>query len=164
MAEDDKKRKPRKRAAARPKFATPSQARAQLEKKQQLDALLQTAIDSYHADRLDHAIDQLANSARNFPRAARLFGYLGFLYAEAGEHTKGAQAFRKATSLSPHSEQASLGLFHSLWRTGKTNAAFDEMRRFVKSNDSPRYRQLIRDMLADGPAEHNMPGEALLMA
>jgi hypothetical protein len=43
----------------------------------------------------------------------------------------------------------------------KTNAAFDEMRRFVKSNDSPRYRQLIRDMLAETPTQSNAPGEAL---
>jgi len=83
-----------------------------LTKKQQLDALLQTAIDSYHADRLDHAIYQLANNARNFPRAAKLFGYLGFLYSEAGEYAKGVVAFRRTTRLSPHSEQASLGLAH----------------------------------------------------
>jgi predicted Zn-dependent protease len=135
-----------------------------LTKKQQLDALLQTAIDSYHAGRLDRAIDQLAGNARKFPKAARLFGYLGFLYAEAGNDAKAVQTFRKAIGLSPHSEQASLGLFHSLWRTGRTDAAFDELRRFVKSNDSPHYRQLIRDMLADGPTEQSMPGKAVIMA
>ncbi len=135
-----------------------------LTKKQQLDALLQTAIDSCQADHLDHAIYQLANNARNFPRAAKLFGYLGFLYAEVGEYAKGVGAFRKATSLSPRSEQASLGLFHSLWRVGKTDAAFDEMRRFVKSNDSPRYRQLIHDTLADGPAGQDTAGKAVVIA
>jgi lipoprotein NlpI len=103
-------------------------------------------------------------NARAFPRAAKLWGYLGFLYGEAGENVKAANTFRKATALSPHSEQASLGLFHSLWRTGKTNAAFDEMRRFVKSNDSPRYRQLIRDMLAEIPIEPGTPSKALVVA
>jgi uncharacterized protein HemY len=71
-----------------------------LTKKQQLDALLQAALDSYHADRVDQAIYQLAKNARNFPKAAKLFGYLGFLYTEAGEYAKSAQAFRKAKSLS----------------------------------------------------------------
>jgi hypothetical protein len=66
--------------------------------------------------------------------------------------------------LSPHSEQASLGLFHSLWCSGKTNAAFNEMRRFVKSNDSPHYRQLIRDMLAEAPSKAISLKEPLVVA
>ena len=61
-------------------------------------------------------------------------------------------------------EQASLGLFHSLGRMGKTDAAFDEMRRFVKSNDSPRYRQLLREMLAETPAEATAPTAATIVA
>ncbi|MGA2583328.1 MAG: tetratricopeptide repeat protein [Tepidisphaeraceae bacterium] len=135
-----------------------------LNKKQQLNGLLQAAIDSYHAGQLDEAINHLSQSASDFPKAAKLWGYLGFLYAEAGEDVKAAQAFRKAASISPHSEQASLGLFHSLWRMGKTNAAFDEMRRYVKSNDSPRYRQLIRDMLAEAPGKSIVPAESLVVA
>ncbi len=126
-----------------------------LTKKQQLNELLQTAIDSYHAGRLDEAIHCLVRNANDFPKAPRLWGYLGFLYTEAGDDSKAAHAFRKTVTLSPHSEQASLGLFHSLWRTDKTNAAFDEMRRFVKSNDSPSYRKLIREMLAEVPDESN---------
>jgi Flp pilus assembly protein TadD len=135
-----------------------------LTKKQQLDDLLQLAIDAYHAGRIDEAIDHLAAQASGFPKAARLWGYLGFLYVEAGEPAKAQHAFRTATRLSPRSEQASLGLFHSLWRSGKTDAAFNEMRRFVKSNDSPRYRQLIRDMLAEAPGEQLAPNESLVVA
>ena len=135
-----------------------------LNKKQQLDALLQAPIDYYRAGLLDQAITHLVQSADDFPKAAKLWGYLGFLHGEAGDAVKAAQAFRKATGLSPHSEQASLGLFHSLWRSGKTNAAFDEMRRFVKANDSPRYRQLIREMLADGSDQLSDTGEALVSA
>ena len=135
-----------------------------LTKKQQLDELLQSAIDAFHAGQLDSAIALLAQRANIFPKAARLWGYLGFLYGEAGQHAKAERAFRKTTVLSPHSEQASLGLFHSLWNTGKTDAAFDEMRRFVKSNDSPRYRQLIRDMLAEAPGDGVTAKEALVVA
>jgi predicted Zn-dependent protease len=135
-----------------------------LTKKRQLDDLLQCAINAYHAGQLDTAIGHLVDRASAFPRAAKLWGYLGFLYGEAGEHAKAEHAFRKTTALSPHSEQGSLGLFHSLWHMGKTNAAFDEMRRFVKSNDSPRYRQLIRDMLADAPGEPSVSREGLVVA
>lgn len=66
--------------------------------------------------------------------------------------------------LSPHSEMASLGLFHSLWRTDRTDAAFDEMRRFLKSNDSPHYRRLLRDLLADDPGTPPRTGERLAAA
>jgi Flp pilus assembly protein TadD len=135
-----------------------------LTKKQQLDELLQSAIDAFHAGQLDEAIDLLVSHASSFPKAARLWGYLGFLYGEAGEHGKAARAFVKTTALSPHSEQASLGLFHSLWNTGKTDAAFDEMRRFVKANDSPRYRRLIRDMLAETPGDATTATDRLIVA
>ena len=135
-----------------------------LTKKQQLDELLQSAIDNYHAGEVDQAINLLAHGTSGFPKAAKLWGYLGFLYGEAGEHGKAERAFRKTAVLSPHSEQASLGLFHSLWNTGKTDAAFDEMRRFVKANDSPRYRQLIRDMLAETPGDAVTAKESLVVA
>jgi tetratricopeptide (TPR) repeat protein len=135
-----------------------------LTKKQQLNELLQAAIDSYQAGRIDAAIAHLIQNAGSFPTAAKLWGYLGFLHGEAGEHLKAARAFRRAANISPHSEQASLGLFHSLWRSGKTNAAFDEMRRFVKSNDSPSYRQLIRDMLAEKPVRQKTSRKTLVVA
>jgi predicted Zn-dependent protease len=135
-----------------------------LTKRQQLDELLQAAIDAYHAGEIDNAIGHLVDAAGSFPKAAKLWGYLGFLYGEAGEHAKAERAFRKTIALSPHSETASLGLFHSLWHMGKTKAAFDEMRRFVKSNDSPRYRHLIRDMLAEAPGESSTPREVLVVA
>jgi hypothetical protein len=41
---------------------------------------------------------------------------------------------------------------------------FPLMRRFVKSNDSPRYRQLIREMLAETPAELTAPTAATIVA
>jgi predicted Zn-dependent protease len=132
-------------------------------KKEQLAALLQSAIDSYRAGRLDQAIDVLVRNAKSFPNAARLWGYLGFLYAEASHDAKAAVAFSKAVSVSPHSEQASLGLFHSLWRMGRTNAAFDEMRRFARSNDSPSYRALLRDMLSEPPREPSAHAEVLVL-
>ena len=135
-----------------------------LTKKQQLVTLLQSAIDYYRAGKLDQAIDRLVRNAKDFPNAARLWGYLGFLYAEAGQDAKAIGAFSKAVTLSPHSEQASLGLFHSLWRMGRTNAAFDEMRRFARSNDSPRYRALLRDMLVEPPREATAQADVLVLA
>jgi tetratricopeptide (TPR) repeat protein len=120
-----------------------------LTKPQQLNELLQRAIDSYHAGHQPEAIDLLARASKQFPKSARLWGYLGFLYAESGAGPNAVKAFRKAAQISPHSEQASLGLFHSLWQLGRADDAFNEMRRFMKANDSPNYLELLRDMLSD---------------
>ena len=40
-------------------------------------------------------------------------------------------SFRRAVLLSPHSELASVGLFHTLWASGKHDAALKEMERFL---------------------------------
>jgi tetratricopeptide (TPR) repeat protein len=129
-----------------------------LTKVEKLSELLQTAIDSHQAGHLDRAIELLSDRADEFPRSAKLWGYLGFLYSENGDSKQAIRAFRKTAGLSPHSEQASLGLFHSLWRAHKTDDAFDEMRRFVKRNDSPRYRELLRNMLAEPGDRRIEPG------
>ena len=118
----------------------------------QLNGLLQRAIDAFHAGQVQQAIELLTTHAGEFSDAPRLWGYLGFLYGEAGDDGKAARALRRATLLSPHSERASLGLFHSLWRHGKVDAAFREMRRFVKEYDAPQYRELLRGMLSE-PAD-----------
>lgn len=153
MATDKKKRRAkRKPGPARRKFS--------IENRQHLNTILQAAIDAFQAGRIDEAIRDLAQGASMFPGEPRLWGYLGFLYAETGDDGNAVQALRKAANLSPRSETASLGLFHSLWRTGKTDAAFSEMRRFVKLNDSPCYRQLLRDMLADTPRPPVTRGQA----
>jgi tetratricopeptide (TPR) repeat protein len=135
---------------------------ASTKKDQRLHDLLQSSIDAYHAGSVDAAIEHLVTAARDFPKAAKLWGYLGFLYGETGQDAKAVQAFRKAAGVSPRSEAASLGLFHSLWRVGRTDAAFNEMRRFVKSNDSPQYRRLLRDMLAESPSERTRRGELVV--
>jgi len=120
-----------------------------LNKTEQLNETLQQAIGSYHAGQLTQAIAQLEGDSKRFPKSPKLWGYLGFLYSERGAETKAIRAFRNALRLSPRSEQASLGLFHSLWRAGRMDDAFHEMRRFMKSNDSPRYLELLRDMLSE---------------
>jgi uncharacterized protein HemY len=131
--------------------------------KKQIDALLRSAIDSYHAGTISQAIKVLADRANQL-NSPKVWGYLGFLYTESGDHAKAVQVLRKAVRLSPRSEPASVGLFHSLWRTGRTNAAFNEMRRFIKSNDSTHYRQLLCDMLADPPGRRTPADKSLAVA
>ncbi len=126
-----------------------------------LDHVLQQAIDSFAAGQTLQAIERLNRSKTAFPTAPRLWGYLGFLYGELGNDAMAVRAFRRATTLSPHSERASMGLFHSLWRTGKVDAAFREMRRYMKAYDSPRFRELLRGMLSDPVQPPSSPDESL---
>jgi tetratricopeptide (TPR) repeat protein len=114
-----------------------------------LDKELQQAIDLYRARRPDEAVSRLQRLSVAFPREARLWGYLGFLNKQQGRLAAAIRCFRRAVNISPRSEKASLGLFHSLWRAGKANLAFDEMRRFMKTGEPRQYLQLLRDMLAD---------------
>lgn len=54
--------------------------------------------------------------------------------------------FREIVDSQPRSDLASRGLFHSLWKLGEYNMAFDEMKRFLLIADSDDYRQLLKDI------------------
>lgn len=57
-----------------------------------------------------------------------------------------ARAFREVLKLRPKNEPASLGLFHSLWKLGDRQGAYQEMRRFLSIADSREYEQLLADV------------------
>jgi tetratricopeptide (TPR) repeat protein len=84
------------------------------------------------------------------PRSAAVYGYLGGAYFELGDYDQSTECFRKAARLSPKSELASLGLFHSLWNQDALSEAFDEMKRFLSITDSKEYQTLLRDMAIEG--------------
>lgn len=48
------------------------------------------------------------------------------------EHHLAAEAFAKVIKKKPKDGTASIGLFHSLWSSGKTDAAFEEMKRYFR--------------------------------
>ena len=104
---------------------------------------LQQAIDLYHAGRLGDAIKLLQKLGKAFPESAKLWGYLGFLNREADQPVAAARCFRNAVELSPKSERASLGLFFTLWRLKKFDAALKEMARFVLVANSKAYLPLF---------------------
>lgn len=109
-----------------------------------LDVGLQEAIDLYHAGRLRNAITLMQKLGKKFPGSAKLWGYLGFLNREADRPMAAARCFRNAVDLSPKSERASLGLFYTLWRLKKFDAALREMGRFVLIAQPKAYLALFR--------------------
>lgn len=46
----------------------------------------------------------------------------------------------------PDTELASRGLFHSLWKLGRYDEAFEEMKRFLSIADSEGYLELLSDL------------------
>ena len=105
-----------------------------------------TAVRLNKQRRSDEAISILESLRKEFAQSASVVGYLGGIYFEQGRLDKAADCFRRAVKLSPNSELASLGLFHSLWAEGKTSGALAEMARFLAVAESKEYRTLIRDL------------------
>jgi len=96
--------------------------------------------------KLEEAQRILEQLVLNGQRSAALFAVLGDVHWDRGSLDDAIHSFRKATEISPHSETASLGLFHTLWQDGQKGAAFDEARRFTKICDSEEYNILMKDL------------------
>jgi predicted Zn-dependent protease len=93
------------------------------------------------------AHEALSHLAEEYPSQPGILGMLGSVQLELGRKTEAASSFRQATLLSPESELASLGLFHSLWESGDTDSAFAEMKRFVASaGPSEEYRRVLQEI------------------
>lgn len=80
------------------------------------------------------------------PQSATVAIVLGDTYWDLGELDHALPWFLKAGDLKPSNELASLALFHCLWEMGRTDDAFDEMRRFLKDNDSDEYKQILEGL------------------
>ena len=109
-------------------------------------AKLTQAIKLNRMGKQSSALRILEPLARSHPRSAPVQGYLGGIYFDAGRIDEAVECFRRASTLSPRSELASLGLFHSLWAAGERNKALAEMRRFVSIAPSAEYARLIEDL------------------
>jgi predicted Zn-dependent protease len=115
-----------------------------------LRAKLNDAIALHRAGKSRQAARQLERLAEAHPRSAAVAGYLGGVYLDLDNPQRALVHFRRATSLAPKSELASVGMFHSLWSLDAVHEAFDEMRRFLKMSDSKEYGKLLRDLTVEG--------------
>lgn len=95
------------------------------------------------------AVQILERLDSEYPSRPFILGMLGAIYRSLGDHGRSLGYFQQAASLSPQSELASLGLFHSLWEAGRQEEALDEMRRFLSVASSEEYDLLIKESLED---------------
>lgn len=95
---------------------------------------------------LEGALQLFLGLAQDYPQTPAVYGMLGHIYRKLDRHREAAQSFRKATQLSPESELASLGLFHSLRQLGDEDGALSEMKRFLEHAKSQEYDLILADL------------------
>lgn len=112
------------------------------------------AIEMKNSGRIERTLALLRELLSELPENPGLHGMIAHAYREAGQMDRAITHFRISTLLNPNSEPGSLGLFHTLWDSGKTGAAIDEMKRYLSHHHSDEYTLLIDDLDAEsGPLE-----------
>ena len=79
---------------------------------------------------------------------------VGSLFRQSNVLPKAVSCFQTAKLADPSSSSASIGLFHSLWRSEQFDDAFDEMERFFRLSrkgqhqplDEGEYSRLLNEM------------------
>ena len=97
----------------------------------------------------DGAIRVLRDLVADFPQQAAAYLIIGDILWDEGRLPQAAAAFRVAIKHFPKLEIASLGLFHTLWRQSKTDAAFKEMKRFQSISHSQDYEEIVKEILQE---------------
>jgi predicted Zn-dependent protease len=119
--------------------------------KEEFEEQLGKALDLQSNDRIDESLELLYQLEETGIRQAAVQGMIGsLLYLRKGDAAKAMKYLKKATDVSPRSEMASVSLFHALFDMGKTDGAFDEMRRFTAITDSEEYRRILDEINASG--------------
>ena len=116
----------------------------------QLRAAVDTALKLGRAGRHREGTAALIPLARAHPQSGAIRGVLGKLFYESGDYRASAQWFRQTTRVTPTSELASLGLFHSLWNLNRHREALAEISRFLSVAECADYDAILHDLAAAG--------------
>lgn len=95
---------------------------------------------------LEAAKQLLLDLSKQDPKSPAIFSVLGDVCWDMQLLEEAVDAFRRAVSLAPKLEAASLGLFHCLWELGKRVEAMEELKRFQTTSDSPNYRDIVKEI------------------
>lgn len=109
--------------------------------------MMEEALSLQNQRRFEESIEVVLAVLLQNPRFAPAFGTLGRAYYELADYENAAEAFRSASRLSPMSELASLGLFHSLFKLGRFEEAKAEIDRFNKVSSSNIYEGVLDEII-----------------
>ena len=109
-----------------------------------LNNLLKKALELRAAGRLSSALAVLRPLMQQRLHSGAAAGIIATVLWEHKDIRLASEWFARAVRISPHSERASLGLFHSLWAQNRIDEAFAEMDRFMTGRHSTEYEKLRR--------------------
>lgn len=113
----------------------------------EIEILFREATDMRDRGNLAEAAKRLEKALTlDPPRRAPILGTLAHIYFLIGDLEKARICYEEATALSPNSELASLGYFHTLWNMGREWDAYAEAKRFLSIRDSEEYFLTIEEM------------------
>jgi tetratricopeptide (TPR) repeat protein len=119
-----------------------------------LNRLLDQALALKNGRAYEKAIEAFAQIVAEYPNCAPAHGMLGhILFSALNKAEEAIPCFQSAVRLAPRSELASLGLFHSLWKTGREDEAFEEMKRYQLLNDwsCKDYLEIVAEINQEQP-------------
>lgn len=117
---------------------------------ERLKKILGAAMRFKNRGAYEEALEILTAAEGEFPKDAALLGITGDVYYMLGRVKESARYFKKVVKLSPHSELASLGLFHSSWQLGREEEAIAELVRFQSVSHCPDYDEIAEALREEG--------------
>jgi tetratricopeptide (TPR) repeat protein len=109
----------------------------------ELDKKMEEILELRKYNKYEDAISKAKHLTETYPNIGSVFGLLASIYFELDRFKEAAENYEKATKISPKSEMASLGLFHSLWQLERNDEAFKEMKRYMSVAESAEYNELL---------------------
>ncbi len=113
---------------------------------QQDKSLINQAIKLKNENKHNQSLDILKSLIGKYPYEPLLYGLIGSNYYLQENYKDSSLFFNKTISLSPSSEIASLGLYHSLIELCHTDLAFQEMDRFLSNNKPKEYKTTLKEL------------------
>lgn len=109
-------------------------------------ALFERGLQEARQSSLEGSMNTLLSLEEKYPDNPAILGSIGAIFFERGDYQKSEHYFREVTKVSPHSERASLCLFHSLIELGQDIEALEEMKRYTKSYPSEEYSLIYQEL------------------
>ncbi len=112
---------------------------------------LEVAVRLRDSGNFEEAVQVLRDILDYAPSYLGTYFLLGLVFMDMEYYCEAADMFRKVVTEKPDDEQASLGLFFSLFNLLQYKEAFAEMERFLRISDKSEYiNMLARDALKKG--------------
>ena len=101
------------------------------------------ALTLKNQNNLTDSLKMFIELSKENPKHFMVYVFVGLIYKDLQKLDEASLAFKKAVELNPKSEKTSIGYFHILWELGNQFEALDEMKRFLKDNESEEYSSIL---------------------